>query len=92
MPESSRLPHLKFNKFHEQKNYDYPKRIKIEFPLALRDRAIHGKALLDQLNQIREQFRIAKEEPLPQNIIRDDALYVEFYSEYNFPLNFESLT
>lgn len=92
MAENPGLPHLKFDNFYEPRAYNYPKKITIEFPLVQRDRAIHGNALLQQLTSIKEQFRIAREEQLPENIIRDDALYVDFYSEYEFPLKFESLT
>jgi len=91
MPERQRLPHLKFDSFYEPKTYDYPKNVVINFPQAQRNRAVHGNAILQQLNVIRDQFKITKEEPLPPNIVRDDALYVEFYSEFNFPLKFESL-
>ena len=92
MPETPGLPHLKFDAFFEPKIYNYPKTITIEFPLAQRNRAMHGNMLLEQLNSVKEQFRIAKEEQLPGNIVRDDALYVEFYSEFDFSLKFDSLT
>jgi len=52
---------------------------------------MHGNALLQQLNGIQQQFQIAEQEELPHDIVRDDALYVEFYSEINFPLKFERL-
>lgn len=93
MPGIQRLPHLKFDSFFEHLPYRYPRPIGgNEFPLAERDRAIHGNALLQQLQNIRRQFRINREEVLPENIIRNDALYVEFFSEFNFPLKFESLS
>ncbi len=92
MAENQRLPHLKFDSYFQPKTYNYPKKIRVDFPQAQRDRAIHGTALLEQLNDIRDRFEIAQEEPLPANIVRDDAVYVEFVSEFNFPLKFESLT
>lgn len=91
MPVIPRLPHLKVDRFFQLKDYSYPKDIVIDFPIAPQNRSVHGNVLLEQLNQIRQQFRIIKEEPLPPNIIRDNALYVEFISEFNFSLKFESL-
>lgn len=84
--------HLKIDPFFKSKEYVYPKPGGGgDFPIAERDRAIHGNKVIQQLNKIREQFAINKEEHLPQNIVRDDAIYVEFFSEWNFPLKFESL-
>jgi hypothetical protein len=92
MPENQGLPHLKFDGFFQSKTYNYPKKISIDFPQVQRDRAAHGNALLQQLNNVRERFEIARDEPLPLNIVRDEAIYVEFISEFNFSLKFESLT
>lgn len=89
MPD--RLQHLKIDPFFESKDYVYPK------PgggggidLVDRDRAQHGNKIIQQLNLIRDQFEIDRQQPLSANIVRDDAVYVEFYSEWNFPLKFES--
>lgn len=92
MAENQNLPHLKFDSYFEPKTYKYPKKLIIDFPQVQRDRAIHGNALLEQLNNIRARFEIAQEEPLDANIVKDEAMYVEFISEFNFPLKFESLT
>lgn len=91
MPEPQRLPHLKVDSFYQDKTYNYPKDVIVKFPLAPRDRALHGNALLQQLESIRQQFQLAEQEELPANIVRDDALYVEFYSETGFPLKFDRL-
>ena len=85
------LPHLKIDSFFNPKIYVYPKIVAPEFPIAQRNRNIHGNNLLGQLKNIRDQFDIAKEQALPQNIVADDAVYVEFYSEWNLPLKFDSL-
>jgi hypothetical protein len=89
--ENQRLPHLKFDAFFEPRPYTYPRRFGTPFSRAQQDRAIHGNAMRQQLNSIRDQFGIAEDEPLPANILRDNALYVEFYSEFDFPLKFDSL-
>lgn len=85
------LPHLKIDAFYALNDYVYPRTGSGSgLPLIDRDRAIHGNRVISQLNTIRDQFEIAREEPLPDNIVRDDALYVEFISEWNFALAFES--
>ena len=85
------MPHLKFDTFFQPRPYTYPRRFGTPFSRAQQDRAIHGNAIRQQLNSIRDQFGIAEDEVLPANILRDNALYVEFYSEFNFPLKFDSL-
>lgn len=92
MAENQKLPHLKFDSYFEPITYKYPKKLLIDFPQVQRDRAIHGNALLEQLNNISARFEIAQEEPLEANIVKDEAMYVEFISEFNFPLKFESRT
>jgi subtilisin family serine protease len=91
MPEPQRLPHIKVDSFYQNRTYNYPKDVIVKFPLAPRNRAMHGNALLQQLDNIRQEFQIDSQEELPANIVRDEALYVEFYSEVGFPLKFDSL-
>jgi len=86
------LPHLRVDPFFNPKGYTYPIPVVPSFPVKDRDRAIHGNKIIQQLNKIRQQFTINAEENLPENIVRDNALYVEFFSEWDFPLKFESLT
>ncbi len=86
------LPHLKIDPFFSSKEYVYPKiGFSSNFEIAERDRNIHGNKIIQQLNLIKDQFKINKEQDLPKDIVRDDVLYVEFFSEYNFSLKFESL-
>ena len=91
MPIIPNLPHLKLNGYSNNETYRYPRIVKIDFALAQRDRAIHGNRVLQQLDQIRNRFEQLQEEQLPENIVRDDAIYVEFISEWQLPLNFNSL-
>lgn len=85
------LRHLKIDPFFNSKDYVYPKPGggSDAIDLAERNRAIHGNKIIQQLNLIRDQFAIEKEKFLPDNIVKDDALYVEFYSEWDFSLDFE---
>ena len=85
-------PHLKLEGYNQSLPYQYP-RIAFgpAFTVVDRDRAIHGRSLRNQLSAIREQFQIQNEIAVPENIIRDDVVYVEFTSEWDHELKFESL-
>jgi hypothetical protein len=91
MPIIPRLPHIKLRGYNTEEDYQYPRPIRIDFKTADRNRAVHGASILRQLNNLREQFEQIKDEPLPGNLVRDDAIYVEFISEWDFSLNFDSL-
>jgi len=85
------LPHLKIDPFFKSKEYAYPRPGGGgDFNLIERDRIIHGNNIIRQLNTIRERFDINKDEELPPNIVRDDSIYVEFFSEWNFDLKIDS--
>lgn len=85
-------PHIKFPGFTETLPYKYPKKaILPSILVAEQNRAIHGNMLLHQLAAIREQFQIDVEIETPENIVRDDVVYVEFTSEWGKELKFESL-
>lgn len=89
MPE--KLPHLKIDPFYDQKVYVYPKPPGgAGIDIVQRDRNFHGNKIIQQLNRIKNQFKINMDAELPPSIVRDDVVYVEFYSEWNFPLKFES--
>ncbi|MCD6013516.1 MAG: hypothetical protein K0Q79_3378 [Flavipsychrobacter sp.] len=86
-------PHLKLDDGYNQSlPYQYPRIARGPgFIVAERTRAIHGEALKAQLNAIREEFQIQRETEIPENLIRDDVVYVEFTSEWGYDLKFESL-
>jgi len=86
-------PHLKLDDgYHQSLPYQYPRAgYGSTFDVVERNRAIHGRSLKNQLDAIREEFRIQKEAEIPENIVRDDVVYVEFTSEWGYELKFESL-
>jgi len=53
-----------------------------------RDRAIHGNFLLQKINAIKQEFQI--EEIETSSLITDDVIYLEFESEWGYPLMFDS--
>lgn len=84
------LPHLTITPFFTSRDYVYPKPGSGSgLELIERDRAIHANRIIQELNVIKQQFDLKKDEVLPQNIVKDDALYVEFYSELDFKLDFD---
>ncbi|UKJ07783.1 S8 family peptidase [Solitalea lacus] len=91
MPESVQLPHLQINGYKTDEPYRYPRLVNIQSRLVERDRAAHGARILNQLNNIKARFEELQAVQLPQNVERDEAIYVEFVSEWSYPLKFESL-
>jgi hypothetical protein len=83
--------HLRIDSFFRSRDYSYPLPGGGSTDPIDRDKAIHGNKIIRQLNEIRERFDIQKEERLPENIVRDDAVYVEFHSEWGYELKYESL-
>lgn len=86
-------PHIKLGDgYHQNLPYQYPRTVVTSAANIIdRNRAIHGNSLRNQLNIIQEQFSINREIEIPENIIRDDVVYVEFTSEWGYDLKFESL-
>lgn len=84
--------HIKLNGYATSLDYQYPRGA---FPsgmdISQRNRGQHGNRILNQLNAIRQQFDIPANVDLPEGIIRDDAIYVDFISEWGFLLDFNSL-
>jgi hypothetical protein len=86
------LPHLKLDGYNQSLPYQYPRTpFGPAFKVIDRNRDIHSTLLKNQLNVIREQFQIQMETEIPENIVRDDVVYVEFTSEWGYELKFESL-
>lgn len=90
MSDKDQFRHIKINGFSQTDLYISPKRgdspaIKVQ------DRRVHGGKIQRQLNQIKEQFDSLKQVELPEGIVRDDAIYVEFISDFNFEPAFKSL-
>lgn len=79
------------DRYSTTQKYKYPKSVQIEFKIKEQNRATHGNRILNQLETIRDQFQINQDIDLPQNIIRDDAIYVEFISEWGYELKYDQL-
>lgn len=82
--------HIKIEGYTQTGEYVSPKRGNSP-PIKVQDRRVHGSKIREHINRIKEQFDSLKEVDLPDGIVRDDAIYVEFISDYNFEPAFESL-
>lgn len=91
MADHINYPHISIEGFTNPGNYTYPQQVVVKFPVTPRNRAIHGKRILHELEVIRNQFQIEKNIDLPDNIVRDDAVYVEIASDWGFELKFDQL-
>ncbi|SDM98256.1 Serine protease, subtilisin family [Daejeonella rubra] len=91
MADNFNRPHLSIEGFTNSEQYKYPKTVVVTFPVKPRNRAAHGNRILHQLETVRNQFNLEKDVLLPENIIRDDAIYVEISSDWGFELKFDQL-
>jgi hypothetical protein len=90
MADQNPLRHIKIEGYSQTGEYVSPKRGNSP-PIKIRDRRVHGSRIQEHINRIKEQFDSLKEIDLPDGIVRDDAIYVEFISDYDFEPAFESL-
>jgi hypothetical protein len=56
-----------------------------------RNRSTHGNKIKQELEQLKQEFQISSGVELSEDIIRDDAIYVEFVTEWGYTINFDSL-
>lgn len=89
MADQNPLRHIKIEGYSQTSEYKSPKGNPILNPKP-RNRVQHGNKIYDHLTRIKEQFDSLKEIELPEGIVRDDAIYVEFISDFNFALAFDS--
>ena len=84
--------HIKLDGFATSLDYTYPRGA---FPSGLnltqRNRNQHGNRILNQLNAIRQQFNIPNDVSLADGVVRDDAVYVDFISEWGYQLDFKAI-
>jgi len=92
MPGNFNKPHIRrIEEYASSQSYKYPRGFSGDFQVKQRNRQEHGNRMLRQLENIRRQFQLHENIILPENLVRDDILYVTFISEWDFPLKFEQL-
>lgn len=92
MPINNTKQHIKFEGYNQSLSYIYP-RASGGRPQNIkpRNRSTHGNNIKQKLEQLKQEFQISSEVELTDSIIRDDAIYVEFITEWGFTINFDSL-
>ncbi|SDD83241.1 Subtilase family protein [Algoriphagus faecimaris] len=78
-------------RFSSTQDYTYPRRVAAPFSVAPRNRAIHGNRIKSQIRAIRDQFDLNQEQEVPEGLVRDEVIYVEFFSEWGFEFKYEQL-
>ena len=90
MANKQLLKHIKIEGASSSENYSSPQGGDSP-PIQQRDRKKHGNKILERIEKIKSEFETLKEKELPEDIIRDDAIYVEFISDYDIEPAFDSL-
>jgi hypothetical protein len=84
--------HITINGYTATLDYQYPRN---SFPSGMeitqRNRNQHGNRILNELQAIRQQFDIPADVNLPEGILRDDAIYVDFTSDWGHYLDFGAM-
>lgn len=92
MPRNNVKQHIKFEGYNQSLSYIYP-RASGGRPqnIKSRNRSTHGNRIKQELEQLKQEFQIPSNVELNEDIIRDDAIYVEFITEWGYAVNFDSL-
>ena len=90
MTEQNQFHHIKIKGYSRTENYTSPRSFYPDDPIP-RNRKLHGIKIKDHLEKIRNQFKQYKEQDTPEEIRRDNVIYVEFISDFNIKPAFDSL-
>lgn len=82
--------HLKIEGYSTSNSYKTPQSVggDEKFLKQERDRAIHGNFLLQKIHAIKHEFEI--EEIENSSLLKDEVIYLEFESDWGYPLMFDS--
>lgn len=89
--QPDKLPHILIKDTAISEPYTSPASVIKKFMTPLRDRASHGKALLNQFEQIKKKAPSVFAEQKAFGIDTGNGILIQFESEPNFELKFESL-
>jgi len=90
MADQKPFRHIKIEGYSQTDEFVSPRGGGKQPPIRVRERAIHGNKIREHLNNIKLEFEALKDVELPDGIIRDDAIYVEFISDFDFKPAFDS--
>ena len=92
MAEPFKKKHLSISNFSTSLNYKYPKtKQQFSFEIKERVRSQHGVRILRKINHLSKQFLLELEPQEGEGLIKDDVIYVQFFSEWGYKLNFDQL-
>lgn len=92
IPPDGKLPHLIVNGFFETSEYTRPGNGgSKEFPIPRRERDVHARRLLDQLQVAQAREQEITDSQRAYGIDVGNGIYIEFESEPEFELKFDSL-
>ena len=92
MSENDFKRHLFIDGYYSSQQYAYPRGVKPpKLEIMQRNRNQHGNQILQQLENIKEQFSLPLDSDIPEDAIKDDVVYVQFTSEWGYALAFQSL-
>lgn len=91
MPESNEYKrHIIFSGRNSSESYTSPKTGGSSIEIKQRTASEHGEIVREKLEAIRVESEQLQNQTLPQGIIREDVVYVEFISDFDVELAFES--
>lgn len=82
--------HIVFSGRTQPLSYTSPNQRRNRLTVADRNRSEHGNAIKERLQAIQQQNEEDQNVPIEPGVIREDGVYVEFISEFNFQLAFDS--
>lgn len=91
MAEPFKKTHLSVSNFSTSLSYKYPRLTQVPFKIKDRVRAQHGANILKKIDQVNKQFLTQVIPEDEEGIINDDVIYVQFFSEWGYKLNFDQL-
>lgn len=91
MPQEPKRHLVGIERYSRAQDYVFPRTVVAPFSIAPRNRAIHGNRIKSQIEAIRNQFELNQEQEVPEGLVRDEVVYVEFFSEWGFEFKYEQL-
>lgn len=91
MPDANnQKKHIVFSGRTTPERYTFPGIVVTQFTIQERTPSEHGKQLKDKLTAIQQQISQDEDAVLPQGLIREDVIYIDFLSDVNIKLAFDS--
>jgi hypothetical protein len=91
MPDGNELKaHIVFSGRNTSEHYTSPQSGGKKFVIQQRNPSVHGQTIKDKLVEIKERQEEIQDEPVQAGFILEDVTYIDFISDHNFELAFDS--